>query len=563
MAPIGVGDVVPDGTISFYDENDQLQTVSVHSLAAGKKVILFNVPGGFSPTCSMKLESGFIEKTEELKSRGIDEIICFSVNDPFVMKAWGKTYPENKHVKFVSDGSGEYTHHLLGLELDLKDKGIAVRSRRFTLLLDNLKVTVAIVDSGHEGPFSQLESITMMMPSMSNLPRDLVEEIIYRVPWKFMRSVRLTCKKWNGLFKSRSFMEMRIAKEEAAAKELGENRMIVILDCNVRLMGIAVNDNLSIKSRGKLTCLEDSEQVKISEVFHCEGLLLCILKDDDTKIVVWNPSLGHTRWIQTRKYNSASAWKGRDYYKYALGYKNNSENRSCRSFKILRFTDETTVIEETDSRLLPVNPALRFEIYDFDSDSWITLDISPHWLIGYDRGVSLKGNTYWSVERKVSPLNDHIICFDFTRERFGPLLPLPFRAWGEQFASLSCVREEKIAALFQSSKTGQLEVWITTKIETNNVSWINFFSIDRQDIERGLSHKSFFIDEEKKVAVVFNKQGIENTVEVIGEVGCLKTWRLRLPEPGDNKCWPIVCSYVPSTVQIKQHKGVKRKEQSD
>ncbi|XP_010447206.1 PREDICTED: peroxiredoxin-2A-like [Camelina sativa] len=549
MAPIGVGDVVPDGTISFYDENDQLQTVSVHSLGAGKKAILFNVPGGFTSTCSMKLEPGFIEKTEELKSKGVDEIICFSVNDQFVMKAWGETYPENKHVKFVSDGSGEYTH-LLGLELDLKDKGIAVRSSRFALLLDNLKVTVAIVDSGHEGPFSQLESIKMMMmPSISNLPRDLVEEIVYRVPSMSIRSVRLTCKKWNGLFKSRSFMEMCIAKEEAAAKELAENRMIVILDYNVRLMGIAVNDNPSIKSLGKLTCLEDSEQVKISQVFHCEGLLLCILKDDD-----WNPSLGHTRWIQTR---SASAWKGRDYYKYALGYKNNSGNRSCRSFKILRFTDEAKVTEETD---LPVNPALRFEIYDFDSDSWSTLDVSPHWLIGYDRGVSLKGNTYWSVERKVSPLNDHIICFDFTRERFGPLLPLPFSAWGEEFASLSCVREEKIAALLQSSKTYNYEVWITTKIEANNVSWIKFFSIDGLDIEWDyVSHKSFFIDEEKKVVVVFNKEGIENTVEVIGEVGCLKKWRRLLPEP----CWPIVCSYVPSTVQIKQHKGVKRKEQSD
>ncbi|CAE5963068.1 unnamed protein product [Arabidopsis arenosa] len=127
MAPIAVGDVVPDGTISFFDENDQLQTASVHSLAAGKKVILFGVPGAFTPTCSMKHVSGFIEKAEELKSNDVDDIICFSVNDPFVMKAWGKIYAENKHVKFVADGSGEYMN-LLGLELDLKDKGLGVRS---------------------------------------------------------------------------------------------------------------------------------------------------------------------------------------------------------------------------------------------------------------------------------------------------------------------------------------------------------------------------------------------------------------------------------------------------
>ncbi|KAF2562990.1 hypothetical protein F2Q70_00015380 [Brassica cretica] len=181
MAPIAVGDVVPEGSISFFDENDQLQTVSVHSLAAGKKVILFGVPGAFTPTCSgdlgfdsklmnlvdlcfvfpwisMKHVPGFIEKAEELKSKGVDEIICFSVNDPFVMKAWGKTYPENKHVKFVADGSGEYTK-LLGLELDLKDKGLGVRSRRFALLLDNLKVTVANVESGGEFTVSSADDI--------------------------------------------------------------------------------------------------------------------------------------------------------------------------------------------------------------------------------------------------------------------------------------------------------------------------------------------------------------------------------------------------------------------
>lgn len=92
-----------------------------------------------------------------------DTNVCFCfvfvvVNDPFVMKAWGKTYPENKDVKFVADGSGEYTH-LLGLELDLKDKGLGVRSRRFALLIDNLKVTVANVESGGEFTVSSADDI--------------------------------------------------------------------------------------------------------------------------------------------------------------------------------------------------------------------------------------------------------------------------------------------------------------------------------------------------------------------------------------------------------------------
>ncbi|KAL3636371.1 thioredoxin peroxidase Tpx1 [Castilleja foliolosa] len=149
---------LPDGTLSYFDDQDQLQSLSVHSIAAGKKVILFAVPGAFTPTCSMKHVPGFIEKAEELKSKGVDEILCISVNDPFVMKAWAKTYPENKHVKFVADGSAAYTR-VLGLELDLSDKGLGVRSRRFALLVEDLKVKVANIETGGEFTVSGAEEI--------------------------------------------------------------------------------------------------------------------------------------------------------------------------------------------------------------------------------------------------------------------------------------------------------------------------------------------------------------------------------------------------------------------
>ncbi|MCL7044736.1 hypothetical protein MKW94_029488 [Papaver nudicaule] len=80
-------------------------------------------------------------------SKGVAEILLVSVNDPFVMKAWAKTYPENKHVKFLADGSAAYTH-ALGLELDLGEKGLGTRSRRFALLVDDLKVKVANIEEG-------------------------------------------------------------------------------------------------------------------------------------------------------------------------------------------------------------------------------------------------------------------------------------------------------------------------------------------------------------------------------------------------------------------------------
>ncbi|KAM5547656.1 peroxiredoxin-2 [Rosa sericea] len=158
MAPIAVGDSIPDGTLSYFDDQDQMQTVNIHSLAAGKKIILFGVPGAFTPTCSLKHVPGYIEKADELKSKGVDKIICLSVNDPFVMKAWAKSYPENKHVLFVADGSAKYTH-ALGLELDLSEKGLGTRSRRFALLVDDLKVKAANVEAGGEFTVSSADDI--------------------------------------------------------------------------------------------------------------------------------------------------------------------------------------------------------------------------------------------------------------------------------------------------------------------------------------------------------------------------------------------------------------------
>uniref|UniRef100_A0A0C9QM69 Glutaredoxin-dependent peroxiredoxin n=1 Tax=Wollemia nobilis TaxID=56998 RepID=A0A0C9QM69_9CONI len=158
MAPIAVGDKLPEGTLSYFDEEGNLQQVTVQSFAAGKKIVLFGVPGAFTPTCSVKHVPGFIEKAEELKAKGVDDIICISVNDPFVMREWAKSYPENKHVKFLADGSAKYTY-ALGLELDLSEKGLGIRSRRFALVSDNLDVKVANVEEGGNFSVSSADEI--------------------------------------------------------------------------------------------------------------------------------------------------------------------------------------------------------------------------------------------------------------------------------------------------------------------------------------------------------------------------------------------------------------------
>ncbi|CAL5361342.1 unnamed protein product [Camellia sinensis] len=158
MAPIVVGDVILGGKISYLDEKDQLQNVSIHFIVVDKMVVLFAVPGAFTLICSLKHLLGFMEEAEELKSKGVDGILCLSVNDPLVMKAWAKTYCENKHVKFLADGSATYTH-ALGLELDLVEKGLGTRSRRFALLVDDLTVKVANVESDGEFTVSSADDI--------------------------------------------------------------------------------------------------------------------------------------------------------------------------------------------------------------------------------------------------------------------------------------------------------------------------------------------------------------------------------------------------------------------
>uniref|UniRef100_A0A7N0T216 Glutaredoxin-dependent peroxiredoxin n=1 Tax=Kalanchoe fedtschenkoi TaxID=63787 RepID=A0A7N0T216_KALFE len=139
MSPIPLGSSIPDGTLAYFDADDQLQQVSIHSLAAGKKIVLFGVPGAFTPNCRrsshpgpaliLKHVPGFIERAEGFTSKGVNDLVfTIQLNNPFVMKAWSKTFPDNKHVKFLADGSTAYTH-ALGLQLDLGDKGLGSRSK--------------------------------------------------------------------------------------------------------------------------------------------------------------------------------------------------------------------------------------------------------------------------------------------------------------------------------------------------------------------------------------------------------------------------------------------------
>ena len=132
--------------------------VTVGELTKGKTVVLFAVPGAFTPTCSMKHLPGFVDKAGDIRKKGVDEIVCLSVNDAFVMGAWGKAHGAGGKVRMVADGNGEFTR-ALGLEMDASGFGMGSRSKRYAMLVKDGKVTELLVEPAGGLNVSSAESV--------------------------------------------------------------------------------------------------------------------------------------------------------------------------------------------------------------------------------------------------------------------------------------------------------------------------------------------------------------------------------------------------------------------
>ena len=157
MSTIKVGDTIPSVKLAIATA-DGPKEISTDEIFKGKKVVLFAVPGAFTPTCSAKHLPGFVQNVEALTAKGVDTIACLAVNDAFVLEAWGRDQGVDGKILLLADGSGVFTK-AVGLELDLVTRGLGVRSQRYALIAEDGRVTHLAIEEPGGFEVSRAEAI--------------------------------------------------------------------------------------------------------------------------------------------------------------------------------------------------------------------------------------------------------------------------------------------------------------------------------------------------------------------------------------------------------------------
>ena len=153
---INVGDSIPQATMKVMGDKGP-KDITTSDIFAGKKVVLFAVPGAFTPTCSAAHLPGYVANADKIKAKGVDAIVCVSVNDAFVMDAWGKGQNADE-IMMVADGNGDFTR-AMGVELDGSGFGLGTRSVRYSLVAEDGKVTALNLEQGGAFEVSSAEAI--------------------------------------------------------------------------------------------------------------------------------------------------------------------------------------------------------------------------------------------------------------------------------------------------------------------------------------------------------------------------------------------------------------------
>ncbi|MFC7334311.1 peroxiredoxin [Rhodocista pekingensis] len=158
---IKVGDRIPSVTLKHLTESG-MQEIGTDEIFAGRKVVLFAVPGAFTPTCSAKHLPGFVEQADAIRAKGVDQIVCMAVNDPFVMHAWAKANNVNGRILMLPDGNGTLTR-ALGLEMDGTAYNLGLRCQRFALVAEDGVVTALNVEKPGAFEVSSAEAVLKLL----------------------------------------------------------------------------------------------------------------------------------------------------------------------------------------------------------------------------------------------------------------------------------------------------------------------------------------------------------------------------------------------------------------
>lgn len=154
---IQIGDRIPSVELRQMTESGST-AISSDDIFSGKKVVLFALPGAFTPTCSASHLPGYVVKSGDLFARGVDRIVCLSVNDAFVMDAWGKQHNAEDRVMMIADGNADFTR-AVGLEIDLAAGGMGMRSRRYAMIVNDGVVELLNIEAPKEFKVSDAETI--------------------------------------------------------------------------------------------------------------------------------------------------------------------------------------------------------------------------------------------------------------------------------------------------------------------------------------------------------------------------------------------------------------------
>uniref|UniRef100_M4CR74 F-box domain-containing protein n=1 Tax=Brassica campestris TaxID=3711 RepID=M4CR74_BRACM len=279
-----------------------------------------------------------------------------------------------------------------------------------------------------------------------NVPRELEDEILSRVPEKSLARFRSVCKQWNTQLVDETFLEQHSSRMDYNYDDYGDQHRIIINNACSRLSSLdmvgpssaSIND-ISLINRKYPH--EMRKRIKVYKIVHCTGLLLCVM---DNQLLVWNPMLKETRWVKC----------GSDFHcfddAYGLGFVRQSPPPTHRSYKIVRFR-----CARNDRDRPP-----RVEVYEFAYNSWkVIADITFDWHLKLPlSNVSLGGNPYWIGLRQ----NDAFIqSFDFSKERFQPLdQQLPFGYNEHNPIALEAFRGNKLSLLEQCHLTRKISIWV-------------------------------------------------------------------------------------------------------